>query len=323
MGLTRRIIFPALRILIWAVIAVALIIIAFRPGGGEKTGAEPLEPGANFTDSLVSPMIGDVENRVSLPGKIMPEAAREITAPVSGTIYRVWVADGEEVETGAPLVVINELLGDGTDEDLFATTTVRAGAAGTARIEVDHGSAVEAGDVVAIISSGTFIVEVEIEPQQMYQLVDAPGTATVKIPSGPPEFTCTSFTTQVVEDEEEGARSQARCFVPADVIVFPGLAVTVEVTTDSASEVLLLPITAVEGTVGAGKVWQRDESGELAAIEVILGLTDGEHIEIISGLSETEEVLEFVPSLQEGLPDWEGEGEWSEEEWVEDEWAEE
>lgn len=317
MGLTRRIIFPALRILIWAVIAVALVVIAFRPGGGEETGADPVEPGANFTDPLITATIGDVENRVSLPGKITPEDAREITAPVTGSIYRVWVGDGEEVEAGAPLVVINELLGDGTDESLFATTTVRAVTSGTVQIEVDHGSAVEVGDVVAKISSGASLVEVEVEPQQMYQLADAPGTATVQVANGPPDFTCTNFTTRVVEGEE-GARTQARCFVPADVLVFPGLAVTVEVVTDAASEVLLLPITAVEGTVGAGKVWQRDEAGELTSIEVMLGLTDGDQIEIVSGLSEAEEVLEFVPSLQEELPEWEAEGEWVEEEWVEE-----
>lgn len=70
-----------------------------------------------------------------------------------------------------------------------------------------------------------------------------------------------------------------------------------------------------------GTVWQRDETGELTAIDVVLGLTDGEMIEIVSGLGEEDEVLQFVPSMEDpfgpewGDPGWE---EFPEEEWIDD-----
>lgn len=324
MGRTRRVIFPALRILIWGVIAVSLVVIAFRPGGGESApGADPLEPGANFTDALITPVTGDVDNRLSLTGTVTPDDSAQIKAESAGIVHRIWVGDGDEVDTGAPLVVLKQLLGEGEDENLFITDTVRTHSAGTVTIEVEPGAQVEVGDVVAKVSSNTFIVEVEVEPHQMYHLVEAPGTAEVSITNGP-EFTCKTFSTRVIQTEE-GAATQARCFVPADVLVFPGLSATLEVVTDFAEGVLLLPITAVEGTVGTGKVWQRDAEGELVSLDVELGLTDGEMIEIVSGVGESDEVLEFVPSLEDPYGDgwsdpWE---EYPEEEWVDEEAIEE
>lgn len=322
MGITRRIIFPAIRILIWAVIAVALVVIAF--GSATPDGAaegEHFEPGANFSDALITPTSGDIDNRVTLTGKITPDDAFKVKAETSGTVYRLWVSSGDTVEQGAPLVVLKQLLGDGEDDNLFTTTTVWASASGTVTIDVEHGAEVTAGDVVAKVSSGTFVVDIDVEPHQLYQLIDAPGTAKVKITNGPPDFECTNFTTRVV-DGEEGVSTQGRCVVPGDVLVFPGLAATVEVITDSAQNALLLPITAVEGTVGTGKVWHRDDAGELASIDVTLGLTDGKLIEIVSGLSEGDEVLEFVPSLENpGGPGWDGPGIGWEEEYLEEDWV--
>lgn len=300
MGALRRIVFPALRIVIWAVIAVSLAWLAFKPGATGESQAGPLEPSSNFADPLITPVRGDVSNRITLSGTVVPDASREITATTSGTVHRLWVGTGDVVDGGAPLVVLKELLGEGTDENLFTTTTVWASAAGTVTMDVELGAEVEAGDVVAKISPGTYVIEADVEPHQMYQLIDAPGTAAVTITNGPPEFACKTFATEVVEGEE-GVSTRATCFVPADVLVFPGLAASVDIVTDSATGVLLLPVTAVEGTVGEGKVWQRAESGELVAIEVGLGLTDGEMIEITSGLKEADEVLEFVPGASEDM----------------------
>ena len=52
MSVTRRIVFPAIRLVLWAVIAVALVKIAFA--GTDVTAAEdPLQPSAQIVDPTV------------------------------------------------------------------------------------------------------------------------------------------------------------------------------------------------------------------------------------------------------------------------------
>lgn len=321
MGVVRRVIFPVLRISIWAVIALALVVIAFKPGSAGSGESEQLEPWADFSPSLITPTRGDVTNKVTLSGTVVPDTSREVKAAASGNVNHVWVGSGDDVENGAPLVTVKTLLGDGDDENLFKTTSIRATDTGVVTMTVGLGDEVSAGDVVAKVFPGSFIVEAEVEPLQMYQLAKNPPTAEATITGGPEGFTCKTFTTKVVMDDE-GSSTQATCFVPADVVVFPGLSVNLELVTDSAKGVLLLPVTAVEGTVGTGRVWQQSDSGEVLEVEVGLGLSDGKLIEITSGLSETDEVLEFVPS-QAG-PGWEGYEEgWPEGDFLEEEGTEE
>lgn len=317
MGVLRRVIFPVLRIAIWAVIASALVVIAFKPGSASPNESDQSEPWADFTPSLITPIRGDVTNVVTLSGTVVPDTSREVTTKVSGTVHQAWVGDGEEVDNGAPLITVKTLLGDGDDENLFKTTSVWSNASGVVTMTVNLGDEVTAGDVVAKVFPGSFIVEADVEPLQMYQLVNSPSTAQATITGGPDGFTCKTFTTRVVMDED-GSSTRATCFVPSEAVVFPGLTASLELVTDSAEDVLLLPVTAVEGTVGTGRVWQYSDSGELTELEVGLGLSDGRFVEITTGLSDTDEVLEFVPSVDG--PDWSGyEEDWNEEEFFEEE----
>lgn len=298
MGLTRRIIFPALRIVIWAIIAAALVAIALHQTRGLSEAApDPVEPGSAFEQPILSPVRGTIENKISFTGSIRPETAAEVKAEREGTIVKQWVADGAQVEFGAPLVVLKHIISEDGDSPLWETTTVRASATGTVSLTAGDGQEVGAGDVVARISSGTFSAVAKVEPHQLYQLAEAPSTAAVTITHGPPTFECPGVKTAPAapsEGEETGG-VEISCEVPADVLVFADLAATIDVVTDRAEDALLLPTTAVEGVVGSGKAWRYADTGELEEVEVTLGLTDGTMVEIISGLTDTDEVLEFVP----------------------------
>lgn len=302
MGVAKRIVFPVLRLLIWAVIAAALVFIAIKPGGSDSGDGEGVNPGANFLIESTTPVRGDIENKVALTGSVVPDASVEVKATSGGTVHRLWVGDGAEVEKGAPLIVLRELLGDGTNENLYTTSTIWANQSGRVTIDVKRGEEITLEQVVAKITSGIYVIEADIQPHQMYQLVDAPSTAQVTITNGPPEFTCTGFSTRVVEGEE-GVGTKGRCYVPSDVLVFPGLSASIELVTESASNVLLLPVTAVEGTIGQGKVW-RMVGGQTEEVQVGLGLTDGEMIEITSGLNEGDEVLAYASGTQDPFPGW-------------------
>ncbi|WP_324273311.1 efflux RND transporter periplasmic adaptor subunit [Blastococcus brunescens] len=106
MSVVRTIVFPALRLLVWAVIAVALVVLAFR--GGTDT-SDPGGPGAPTLD-LGSPTVpvsrGTVANTVSVTGTVVADAAVPVKATAAGTVRRVLVAEGATVTAGQTLLEI-------------------------------------------------------------------------------------------------------------------------------------------------------------------------------------------------------------------------
>lgn len=94
------------------------------------------------------------------------------------------------------------------------------------------------------------------------------------------------------------ALASLTCPIPRDVKIVAGLEVEVSVALGTRTDVLTVPTTAVEGEAGVGAVHVLDEAtGEPAPVEVELGLREDGRVEIISGLEEGQEVLEFAPGV--------------------------
>lgn len=63
-----------------------------------------------------------------------------------------------------------------------------------------------------------------------------------------------------------------------------------------AKDVLTIPVSAVEGRFESGVVYTpAPDRGEPIKVPVKLGITDGKRIQVIEGLNESQEILEFVP----------------------------
>lgn len=107
--------------------------------------------------------------------------------------------------------------------------------------------------------------------------------------------------------EEPGGTSEPTglrlvCTAPADVKMINGVSVTLEVVTAKASGVLVLPVEAVAGAQGRGKVDVVRPDGTRETRDVVLGLTDGKVIEIKSGLTGDETVAVPGPNLPAARP---------------------
>jgi multidrug efflux pump subunit AcrA (membrane-fusion protein) len=120
------------------------------------------------------------------------------------------------------------------------------------------------------------------------------------------------------------------CPVPTDIEVFAGLGATMTVTAGEAVNVVTVPLTSVEGSIKEGIVWlagaemnpnaggvvigrpadaapaggspAAGPAGEPQQRKVQLGLNDGSRVEVVSGLSEGEAVLEFIPGVPAQMP---------------------
>ncbi|TFV88558.1 secretion protein HlyD [Blastococcus sp. CT_GayMR16] len=332
MSVIRTIVFPALRLLVWAVIAVALVVLAFRGGNSVDTATGPGAPTLELTSPAVPVARGTVANTVSVTGTVVADAAVPLKATAAGTVRRLLVAAGSPVTAGQALLEIRyeEELDPiaGTDAEgnptstprppRVRTATVPAPAAGTlSSLDVLVDQVVAVGDKVGAISPGTLSLSATLTQADQFRLLAPPGTAEVEVQGGPAPFTCTGLVlgaaaadsgstpddVAVPQAPNGGAGTTARCQVPAGVTVFSGMAATMRIEAGLAENVLVVPVTAVQGSVQKGNVWVLGADGAQEERAVTLGLTDGELVEIREGLSEGDQVMQFVPVPDDTVED--------------------
>ena len=324
MSVVRTVVFPALRLLVWAVIAAALVVLAFRGGSGDPGGtAGPGAPTLQLSSPPVPVGRGTITNTVSVTGTVVADAAVPVKATAAGTVRRLLVAQGATVSAGQALLEIRyeEQLDPVVGRDAegnptstprpprVRTATVTAPSAGRlSALDVLVDQIVAVGDKVGAISPGTLSVTATLTQAEQFRLLAPPGTAEVEVQGGPAPFTCTDLVLAAAAASAEespadgggaqapaGGGTTARCAVPAGVTVFAGMGATVRVQAGTAENVLVVPVTAVQGSVQTGNVWVVADDGTEEQRAVTLGLSDGDQIEVREGLAEGEQVLQFVP----------------------------
>jgi hypothetical protein len=303
-GVWRKWIFPIIRIIVFAAIAVALVKIAFF--GEMNQEQTPDFPSATITEPQVPVALGTIQNDVVLQGTVSADEAVEVKATAPGVLRTVNAGPGAWVDAGAELFVIREqvMRDDGTS--WLRDIKVTAPASGTlSSVAVIVGQTTTIGDSIAKIAPPSFHVSATLAPEQQYRLLSQPSEAQVQVLGGPAPFTCTglSIATALVGAGDGGGDTSSgttlRCAVPAEVRVFAGLGAEVTIAGGIAENVLTAPITAVEGTSETGNVYfvLPDGSTELRA--VTLGLNDGISVEITEGVLEGDLILQFVPGAEE------------------------
>lgn len=323
MGVWRKWIFPSIRIVLVAVIAVALAKLAFFPDRAPEPQAA--FPTGTIEEATTPVQRSSIANDVVLTGTVNADAPVSVKAMGTGTVDEVFFAAGAAVQEGEKLFDIKVI-----DEAEPTTTTgpdgmpvvtmpepshhfekVFAPSSGTlSALDVLPGQAVSVGQTLGQVAPPSFNVTASIAPALQYRLKQRPNDAQVVISGGPAPFTCTGLTiTTPVGGGGQGsggngavpaaagavAAASVTCSVPADVRVFPGLAAEVTISAGAASEVLVVPTTAVEGGAETGVVWIVEADGSHREHPVKLGLTDGSMVEIVEGLAEGDTVLQFVP----------------------------
>ena len=318
-------VFDVVKVLAWVVIAVALVKFAFFPAAQEKQTSDGVDPGGSFGQMTISVGRADITNTVTLTGTIQPDEPVVARATLDGNVVRTFVNDGDKVSKGDALLQIRkEIPGDTrqvtdesgnvsveTTEPTYKYETVKSPGDGTVSTGVLVGQQFAIGDTVATIAPPTFSAVASLSADQMYRMQDAPSTATVTIKNGPAPFECSGVkvvsSAGKAQDSKSNAGSdngasasmdlKARCAIPSNQKVFAGLQVTLEMTAGSATGVLAVPISAVEGRYQSGSVYlPTSDPTKPEKRAVTLGITDGKMVEIKKGLTEGEEILEFTPT---------------------------
>lgn len=290
------------------------------PGAGEDAGMQ--EAALDVGGAPVEVVLGEVSSVLVLDAVVRAEPGEPVEARNGGTVSHLWVGEGAEVGQGAPVVnvkvpargepVVGE---DGQVPDALTTeeVTLYAPAAGTVSglEDVMVGDVLEPGAVVATVAPEEFRAVASIPPNDLYRFYEDPRDILLQIDQGPPAAACEFLSLGTAEGGApvpedgggEGAEdvggggggAELACRVPADLEVFEGVQGQLSVSTGTATNALVVPVTAVRGTAGSGEVVVVGEDGTEETREVVLGVSDGSSVEVTEGLSIGETVLDPIP----------------------------
>jgi hypothetical protein len=329
-GVTRRIIFPIVRIILWAIIAAALVKIAFA-GTTSASGDDPLTPSGQIVEEQVEVATATITNTVTVQGSVLADPAVPVKATMAGKVTSLLVERGTHVDVGAPLLRItletpvepttttNPETGEQTVREhspQIKRQTVTATTAGTITLSALKDQELSVGDEIGSISPGSLSVTGALTADQQYRLLTSPKTAEVTLKGGPKPFTCTGLRIGAAPAGDAGAGAggsapeevnpatgapveqasgSLTCAIPAGITSFAGLGADVAITNGSAKDAMVVPVTAVQGSIQSGNVWVVKADGTNEPREVALGLTDGEVVQITKGLAKGDQVLKFIP----------------------------
>lgn len=311
MSIARKWVFPILRIVVFAVIAAALVKLAFF--------ADPVQEDSEVpTGQIVEPQVpvtrGTIQNDVQLSGTVSADPATAVKATFGGTVREVLISQGASVAPDTPIAVVRAELVNANGTPYTKTQTLVAGASGIlSSFTLLVGQAIAIGDTIGQVAPQTFSVTATISPEQLYRLTQQPTEAQVAVQGGPAPFTCTGLTVITPlpgsgggdgggTGGDGGSTTTVRCAVPADVRVFSGLVAELTIAGGIAEDVLTVPLTAVMGAADTGIAYVIGADGEQEERPVTLGLNDGVNVEVVDGLEEGELVLQFVPGASAGDP---------------------
>ena len=331
MNVARKWIFPILRLVVIAAIAVALVKVAFYPDNAADSN--PAEPTGVIVEPQIPVALGTISNDVTLPGTVTADPAVAVKATAIGTVDEIFLAAGQTVNKNDKIYDIRvETIKDpveSTDADGNVTITqpkpvitfvkVLAPITGTlSSLGVIHGQSVAVGDATGQVAPPSFSVSGSLSPEQQYRLLSKPTEASVAITNGPAPFTCTGLTITTplagaaagadgVSGGETGSSgTTVMCAIPAEVTVFSGLAAQITIAAGLAENILVVPTTAVKGSAQTGVVWFVLPDGGTEERPVTLGMTDGVNVQVIDGIVEGDLINQFVPGATAVSPGGEG-----------------
>ncbi|WP_457964889.1 hypothetical protein M1E17_01280 [Arthrobacter sp. D1-29] len=216
MRVFRRIVLPAAWLAVFAVIAVALVKIAFVDGMEPEPAMAG--PGAQVAVPVVQAVRTTVTNKVEIKATVQNDAAVGVRNTAAGVVTHIFLEPGVKVVSGDPLYQVrsevqpartgNEAGTEGTTGSgvkgsesqpaartaalpTYTYTDVLAPAGGTLKtLDVLIDQQVSVGQAAGTIDPGTYTVSGSVNAAQQYRLLAKPGSAQISLVGGPAPFTC-------------------------------------------------------------------------------------------------------------------------------------
>ncbi|MFD1364770.1 efflux RND transporter periplasmic adaptor subunit [Actinoplanes sichuanensis] len=308
-----------------AVSAVALVLSGCT--SGDEAAATPELEARGTVLTTVQPARQDLTNQISLTGKVSINPVFGIVAPAEGElrfterqpttvavsrdtwVATVWdgdiprkvyvpegttmagrlMADRSPVSKGMPVVSARHV-GYGITADIDSAQAYRiSGAVKQIKAQIKNGPGpfdCEPVGTIAALPAGTFP-----EPEPV------PTRAPAVNPSAAPPVAVETKEPVAAPEGSEATGLRLVCAAPEKVRLINGSDVTLDVITGRAENVMVLPVEAVAGLQGKGKVDIVGPDKQRRTVDVVLGISDGKVVEIKKGLTGDETIAIPGPNL--------------------------
>lgn len=251
MRVLRRVVFPIVWVLIFSVIAVALVKIAFVDGLQDE--GEQLLPQARIEAPVIAAGRATVTNTVELSGAVQSDAAVPVRSTAAGKVVYFFAEKGAQLAAGDKIFQIRSEVapepgadpvdaasadpeaadpGNKDSADGPGTTTpapgpvytysdVVAPAAGTLdTLTVLLNQETSVGDNAGTVAPGTFSITGSLTTAQQFRLMGKPTTATGTITNGPAPFDCQNVQ---LSNSNSNSNSNAAADPAAGIQTEPGM----------------------------------------------------------------------------------------------------
>jgi hypothetical protein len=295
-----------------AVLVVTACVVACSAPSGPAPQKSPLVRASSSPPATVVVEKADLYRAREVAGVVERRPERVVRSPWSGTFTPArGLGRGSTVGKGATVGVIRTCAmpgpaatvssgataGTATGTGLEAATAtcaprwhaVRAPVGGSVTALPGSGAQTTEGAAVLRIRPPGYVIRATVtDPAALYDLMRPPQTARSRIVGGPAGFTV-RFERRTY-DPADGSVVLVLA-VPADIVVVEGLHTSTAFVVSRRTDVPTLPVTAVQGTTGSGRVVVVDGDRPVVT-SVRLGQHDGSRVEV-RGLPAAARVLRF------------------------------
>lgn len=261
-------------------ILATLLILAILAGGGYYAYLS-LKQEYTVTYTGYTASIGSISNALSFSGSLNLIDNQTYTAGADGTVRALYVKAGDDVKEDDKLMRLS------TGETIKATFDGRVNS-----VKVAEGDAVTTGTSLVQVADFTHmkvsirVDEYDIADVSVGQQCTVTATATEKVfQSSIADIDYISASTGNV------AYYTATAYVDVDDGVYPGMQVNISIPQEEAKDVVVLKMDALSfDEKNSAYVYMYDENQVLVEVPVEVGVSNGNYVEIKSGLKAGDQV---------------------------------
>lgn len=301
-----------MKIKFWQIMIVALVLGAIWLGWSKSRTASAKDE----TVTVISPHRGNIRIVISATGSVLPKNRLQVKPPVNGRIEQVLVKEGQAVKTGDTLVwmsstdraaLLDAARGRGEAalkewQDVYKPIPLMSPIDGEVIVgTIQPGQTVTTADDVVVLSD-RLIVRAQVDETDIGKIQNGQ-TVTVTLDAYPDKKINASVDHIYYESKTvNNVTIYDVDLLPESIPAFfrSGMNANIDFITESKDDVLLLPLAAVQKRNSGDVVLLNGRGEKPAERNVELGLSDEKNVEVLSGLTESDEVI--LTSKKYALP---------------------
>lgn len=262
-------------------ILIALIVLLLLTALGFY-GYTMLKQEYTVTYDSYTASIGSISNALSFSGNLSLIDSASYTASSDSQVRKLYVSAGQDVKDGDKLMRLQN------GETIEAEFDGRVNT-----VSVEEGDDVYAGDALVQVADFTHMCvnlrvdEYDIADVAVGQQCTVTATATEK-----------TFESEIATIDYVSASGgnvayySAVCYVDVDEGIYPGMQVTVSIPQEEAKDVVVLKMDALSfDAQNSAYVYMKNDNGAMEEVPVEVGVSNGNYVEIKSGLADGDEVF--------------------------------